>query len=284
MIGFNRSIKNQAELTLGAVMGKCLAVISAAVVFALHGQAAAIDTNYDMSIFLNQQHPFLEQAPQQPMAAPKPVARPMVKAQPAPARRQPEPQATADVAMVGSENAITPKPWGGFISEVRIGALAHDVGPFSSNKEDGIDTSLEVLFASPDFLDVIWAPRPQVGINYNSSGSTSVAYMGLEWEYGFLDGWFASFAFGGAGHDGHLVGDKGGKTDQKSLGCRFLFREAVNLGYRFGGRHALMLQLDHVSNASLCEKEVDDKATGGRHTVTLNEGLETVGLRYGYMF
>lgn len=108
--------------------------------------------------------------------------------------------------------------------------------------------------------------------------------MGLEWEYGFLDGWFASFSFGGAAHDGHLVGDKGGKTDKKSLGCRFLFREAINLGYRFGGQHALMLHLDHVSNASLCEKEVDNGATGLRHTVTLNEGLESLGVRYGYLF
>ncbi|NQW00134.1 MAG: acyloxyacyl hydrolase [Rhodospirillales bacterium] len=268
---------------LGGVMRKSVPVLCVVAVFALQGQARAVDKNYDMSIFLNQQHPFLVKSPA-PVAAPQPAARPVAKARPTRAVARQAVNAPSEMAMTPANNTITAKPWGGFISEVRIGALAHDVGPFSAKKEDGMDTNLEVLFASPEFLDVIWSPRPQLGINYNTSGDTSQAYMGLEWEYGFWDGWFASFGFGGAVHDGHLVGDKAGKTDRKSLGCRLLFREALNLGYRFGGRHAVMVQLDHISNASLCEKEVDNDATGGRHTVTLNEGLETLGVRYGYLF
>ena len=84
-------------------------------------------------------------------------------------------------------------------------------------------------------------------------------------------------------HDGHLVGDKGGKL-RKSLGCRILFRESVNFGYRFKKRHAIMAHFDHSSNASLCEKNTPDGTQHGRHDVILNEGLESLGIRYGYIF
>ncbi len=264
-------------------MKKTFAVIAASAALSVSNLAYAVGNNYDMSHFLNQPHPFLAQ-PQAVSPAAQPMQMQPKTAMPAATRAKRSDSTPPAPQMAAKPSKSAGTPWGGFVSEVRIGALAHDTGPFSSNKESGIDTNLEVLFASPDFLDVIWAPRPQLGVTYNSAGDTSQAYLGLEWEYGFWDGWFASFSFGGAVHDGHLVGDKGGKTDQKSLGCRFLFREALNLGYRFEGRHAVMLHFDHISNASLCEKEVDNKATGGRHTVTLNEGLETVGLRYGYLF
>ena len=82
-------------------------------------------------------------------------------------------------------------------------------------------------------------------------------------------------------HDGHLVG----VDDQsKSLGCRLLFRESMNIGYRFYKRHSLMLHFDHSSNASLCKKNTADGSAEGRHDVVLNEGLENLGVRYGYMF
>ena len=45
-----------------------------------------------------------------------------------------------------------------------------------------------------------------------------------------------------------------------------------------------MAHLDHSSNASLCEKNTPDGTAFGRHDVVLNEGLESVGIRYGYMF
>ena len=84
-------------------------------------------------------------------------------------------------------------------------------------------------------------------------------------------------------HDGHLVVDKDGKL-RKSLGCRMLFREAINFGYRFKKRHAVMMHLNHNSNASLCEKNTRDGTAEGRHNVVLNEGLESLGIQYGYMF
>ena len=74
------------------------------------------------------------------------------------------------------------------------------------------------------------------------------------------------FSLGGAIHDGETTADK---LDRKELGCQVLFRESLDVGYRIAGRHAVMAHLDHVSNAKLCSE---------------NEGLKTIGIRYGYSF
>jgi lipid A 3-O-deacylase len=107
--------------------------------------------------------------------------------------------------------------------------------------------------------------------------------MGLEWEKKFLGKWFISFILGGLLNDGNLVGELDGPTSKKSLGCRILFREAFDFGYRFNGKHSVFLHLDHSSNASLCEKKTCNGSAEGRHKVTLNEPLESIGIRYGYL-
>ena len=242
--------------------------------------AYAANTNYDMNRFLNQGHPFALQPAPVPAQAlqPQTITTPGSYALPR-ARVVPHAPMLAANPSPRSSDGL-----GGILSEVRVGALMHDVGPFSSSKESGIDSNLEFLFTSPDLLDVIWSPRPMLGISFNSKGDTSQAYMGLEWEKKFWGEWFASFSFGGMVHDGHLVGELDGRTGEKSLGCRMLFREAIDFGYRFGGKHAVMLHLDHSSNASLCKKNTTDGSATGRHTVTINEGLEAIGIRYGYSF
>lgn len=262
-----------------------IVIICVVTAFYSQGKALAAGTLYDVSIFLNQKHPFtiekqnistnvLNEKGSQNVFTNVQNKKRAIKTNSVDER----------LDRNSSSETITSNPLWGYISELRMGALAHDVGPFSAKEESGIDTNIEMLFSSPDFLEIIWSPRPQLGINYNSSGDTSQAYLGLEWEYGFWDGWFTSFSFGGAVHDGHLVGNTEDAPNSKSLGCRFLFREALNLGYRFRGHHAVMLHLDHISNASLCEKETRDGSEFGRHTTVLNEGLETFGVRYGYMF
>ena len=153
----------------------------------------------------------------------------------------------------------------GFISEVRFGALAHDYGPFSSHKEDGYDLNAEFLFASPGFLALIWAPRPHLGIVRNSAGRTSQAYAGLTWDWSFWKDYFFEFAWGASRHNGNTTQEN---VEFKDLGCKTLFREALELGYRLGN-HGISLHFAHISNGKLCDK---------------NEGLETVGLRYGYRF
>lgn len=152
------------------------------------------------------------------------------------------------------------------ISEIRIGALAHDYGPFTSRKETGGDANVEVLFRSPTFLEAAFSPRPHLGLAVNSSGNTSQAYAGLTWGWNFVQDAFVELSFGGLVHNGSLSANT---RNEKRLGCRFLFREAIDLGYQVAEHHSISLHFTHASNAGLCRD---------------NDGLETLGLRYGYRF
>ncbi|MAH84156.1 MAG: hypothetical protein CBB68_07400 [Rhodospirillaceae bacterium TMED8] len=173
--------------------------------------------------------------------------------------------------------------WQDLLTEVRFGALAHDTGPFSAKEEKGVDTNIEILLETRDLLNIIWSPRPYLGVSVNSGDDTNQAYAGLYWEWDFWKHWFFGLGLGGMIHDGRLVGDKDGQK-RKSLGCRLLFREHINFGYRIDKHHSIMTHLDHSSNASLCEKNTRDGSALGRHDVILNEGLESIGIRYGYSF
>ncbi len=221
---------------------------------------------YDMSILLSQPHPFalagqVAPAPAPKIKAPRPTVRPAVrKASPSAKPRPPvRPAATPMTAPVV-------KKGGEILSEIRGGVLLHDQGPFSHNKESGIDTNLEVLFASPDYFEVIYAPLPHFGFSVNSAGDTSQVYLGLTWEWDFWGSGFFDVSIGGAYHTGETTT---AKLNKKELGCSILFRESIDLGYRISGPHSVMLHLDHISNAKLC---------------STNEGLESIGIRYGYRF
>jgi lipid A 3-O-deacylase len=157
-------------------------------------------------------------------------------------------------------------PSASIISEIRIGALWHDQGPFSHRKEKSHDGNLEILFISPDFLENVWRPRPHVGVSINTEDDTNQVYLGLTWQRHFYQNYFANFSLGAGYHDGYKVTDL---LDRKSLGCKLLFRESIDIGYRFENSHSIMAHLDHISNAKLCSN---------------NEGLESIGIRYGYHF
>lgn len=240
------------------------------------GANASAGALYDMSIFLNQGHPFAAQAdPVQPGTVQTRASQPMPTAVPA-MRSADEPAQTVELASGGSTNRFgersdTNNGWGA-ISEIRGGVLNHDEGPFSRNKEeDNPDINLEVLFVSPDALDVIWSPRPHIGADINTGDDTSQIYAGLSWEWFLWRDLFAGFSLGGALHDGETTlgatdPDKGKK---KELGCSLLFRESVEIGWMVTPNHGLSFMLDHISNAKLCDE---------------NEGLENMGIRYGYRF
>ena len=237
-------------------------------IFLISQESLAASGLYDMNRFLNEPHPFANPAPAQAPATI--VGTPAATTTPRAFHTPQQPQSEVET-----------NDQSGLVSEIRAGVFLHDTGPFSANEESGEDYNIEVLFTSPDILEAIWSPRPQLGISYSGSSMTSQAYLALQWEVDFWDDWFAGFSFGGMVHDGHLYGDKDGKT-RKSLGCRVLFREAIDAGYRFSKHHSVMLHFDHSSNASLCERETPDGSRNGRHVVALNEGLESIGLRYGY--
>lgn len=158
------------------------------------------------------------------------------------------------------------------ISELLVGVVDHDTGVISDDTEGGAAFTAELRFkplGGPVF-EFLRSPRPHLGFNLNTSGNTSSLYAGLTWQWPFGNRYFVSFAFGGAVHDGTLkTNNREKRKNNKQLGCRFLFREAVELGVTFLKQHALSIRFDHLSNANLCDN---------------NEGLDTVGLVYGYRF
>ena len=239
----------------------------AAILSVAAAQAGTSGALYDMDRLLRQPHPFARPPPALPAAAP---VRPAPTATPVhPAAAAPPPLRTVQTKAPVAAPPSKQEPVGGvsgIFSEIRLGFLVHDQGVASHNKEGGYDGNVEVLFTSNDFLDLIWAPRPHFGGSVNSQGDTSQVYLGLTWEWGFLGSAFFDFSFGGAYHTGETTTDA---RDKKELGCSVLFRESIDLGYRFDDHHGVSLFLDHISNAKLCSE---------------NEGLENFGLRYGYSF
>ncbi|MGE5477972.1 MAG: acyloxyacyl hydrolase [Bacteroidales bacterium] len=162
--------------------------------------------------------------------------------------------------------ALSSSPALAEVDEIRLGLSLHDISFLGHGKEDGVDGVGEVLFQSPGLLEAIWAPRPHVGIAVNSAGDTSQLYAGLTWGYEPVERLFVEFSLGGAVHDGKLSGDA---LDRKQLGSRALFRESLALGWRFDEHNSLMVVFDHESNARLAEH---------------NEGLNNLGIRWGYRF
>jgi len=175
-----------------------------------------------------------------------------------------------------AEGAAAGPLWG-FVSELRVGVLSHDMlfpsprklflpDPFRHHFETGASVNGEILFASPSFLWVIGSPRPRVGGSINTQGYTNTAYLDLDWEYRFRMGLFVEGFFGGAVHDGKLLE---GNPHWAELGSRFLFHLGLEMGWRLWQRHGLSLYWEHMSNSAFAAK---------------NQGMDSMGLRYGYRF
>ena len=162
----------------------------------------------------------------------------------------------------------------GWLSEIRLGILKHSA-PISTStpKEKGIDGNIEILFASPGWLGWLWSPRPHIGASFNAStDDTDQVYTGLTWEWEPLEDFFIDASFGFAGHNGRLHIDS---TDvdsgrRREFGCPVLLRESIEFGYRIMKQHSLSVMWDHVSHGGLCDDE--------------NEGMDNIGMRYGYRF
>jgi len=160
---------------------------------------------------------------------------------------------------------------GSGLSEVRVGALKHAVAFGHRAKEQGMDGNVEALFRSPGWLAWAWSPRPHLGIVANGSKrATDFLYGGLTWEWTFWDALFVDLGLGLSVHDGMLdnsmIADKS-RFDRREFGCRALFRESLEFGYRFLERHSISLMWEHHSHGSLCSEE--------------NEGIDNAGVRYG---
>ncbi len=154
------------------------------------------------------------------------------------------------------------------VSELKIGILDHDVPDLWSGfrrEEDGADINVEALL-SPSVLFFGGTIRPAIGATINTQGDTSHAYVDARWQYELPGGVFFGVGLGGAIHDGEVDPVD---PDRKALGSRLLFHIPAELGYRFDEHSSLSLYFEHTSNA---------------YTQDSNEGLDRLGIRYGYGF
>lgn len=156
----------------------------------------------------------------------------------------------------------------GLIYELKAGILAHDVPDMWSGfqlERSGADINLEVMF-TPSLPFLGGAIRPALGGSINTRGDTSHAYLDARWQYETPWGFYFGLGLGAAIHDGHTGPDS---AFHKALGSRLLFHIPAEIGYRFDTHNSLSVYFEHTSNA---------------YTQDYNEGMDRIGVRYGYRF
>jgi hypothetical protein len=151
--------------------------------------------------------------------------------------------------------------------EFRGGVLAHDVPHLWSgfSLESGVDINGELLFGSG--LPILGGTiRPALGASVNTAGDTSKAYIDARWEIEGPSGIFLGLGLGAAIHNGLLDPTD---SERKALGSRVLFHIPIEIGWRFNERNSISVYFEHISNGFLADS---------------NEGLDSIGVRYGYRF
>lgn len=155
-----------------------------------------------------------------------------------------------------------------WLHEFRAGLLDHDTDDMwsGSSRETGIDANAELIF-TPNYE--IWHGhiRPNMGFSINNKGNTSKLYAGGIWQYLWQNGFILDVGAGLAIHDGET--DNPEAIERKELGSRVLLHFSVEFGYSLSAHSRLFLMFDHISNG---------------YTAEPNQGLDTVGIRYGYLF
>lgn len=165
------------------------------------------------------------------------------------------------VILRGSEGQASP------LHEIRVGILYHDLGLWGgSSLEEGIDFNGELIF-SPSAPILGGLLRPNLGLSLNDRGDTSKIYGGGVWEYFWNSGWFIDLGLGLCVHNGET--DDADIENSNQLGSPVLFRLSIEAGFTLTSHQRLSLMFDHISNAYLADP---------------NEGLDTLGIRYGYRF
>lgn len=153
---------------------------------------------------------------------------------------------------------------------LKFGILAHDVPDLWSGfqvEPNAIDINIEAQFAAAWALP--WgAIRPVIGGTINTRGDTSHAYIDARWQGNLVSGVFFGLGLGAAIHDGE-IGGADADPDKKWLGSRVLFHIPVEIGYHLDAHNDLSVYFEHTSNA---------------YTQKYNEGMDRIGVRYGYRF
>jgi lipid A 3-O-deacylase len=154
------------------------------------------------------------------------------------------------------------------IHELNVGVLAHDVPDlWSGFRRETVSADINIeAKLSPSMAVFFGTIRPAIGASISTDGQTNMGYIDARYTYDAPSGWFFGVGLGGAIHDGNT-----GKEDpnRKALGSRLLFHIPLEIGYRIDAHNSLSAYFEHTSNA---------------YTQTYNEGMDRLGIRYGYRF
>lgn len=155
-----------------------------------------------------------------------------------------------------------------FVHEFKLGALYHDMPVLwsgSQRERTAVDINAELILA-PSIAFLGGTIRPAIGGTVNTRGETSKGYIDARWQIEGPANLFFGLGLGAAVHDGNTdIRDRG----RKALGSLLLFHIPFEAGLRLDARNAISIYYDHMSNG---------------YTRRYNEGLDTLGVRYGYRF
>lgn len=172
---------------------------------------------------------------------------------------------TALSCTAGMQNAIAGSDH--VFDELRFGAVTS-----LQNHEKGAAGEVTLFFDpfSRDTASGLWQslarPRVHVGGEIGSASTNNQVFAGLSWTVDLTDKAFVEAGFGGVIHDGAINDQHRNGPD---LGCRALFREYAAAGYRINKTWSLLAQIEHASNADLCDP---------------NDGMTRAGVMVGYKF
>jgi lipid A 3-O-deacylase len=157
----------------------------------------------------------------------------------------------------------------GLISELKIGALAHDVPGLWSGfqaEKSAVDLNAEVDF-HPFWASESSSIAPAIGGTFNTAGQTSHAYADLRWKITPGPAYYITLGLGAAFNNG--VTYDPAQPDRKWLGSHILFHPTAEIGLNLDPHNSVSVYFEHMSNANLAD---------------YNEGMDDIGVRYGYRF
>jgi hypothetical protein len=164
-----------------------------------------------------------------------------------------------------------PAAAGELLHSVVIGGLWHDTPGLWSGfqvENNAVDVNIEAQLAMAYAMPWGGAIRPVIGGTINTEGDTSHAYIDARWQIDGPSGLFFGLGLGAAVHDGE-TGGVGADPDKKWLGSRVLFHIPAEIGVHLDAHNDLSVYFEHTSNA---------------YTQHYNEGMDRIGIRYGYRF
>jgi lipid A 3-O-deacylase len=162
--------------------------------------------------------------------------------------------------------------------EVRFGISAHDL---ADHVEDGPNFTAEILFASPDFLDGLWSPRPFLYGSFNSNGLTNFGTAGLAWDFEIAENIDFEYTLGLSYNDGVTDIDPTAPpgdpnrirlaTTRALMGNEILFYNGIAVDFDMSEEWSLGVFYEHISHGQIL--------ASGR-----NQALDNAGVRVSYRF